>query len=220
MSRVVLLTGSNAPQSESVLHRTAQILARRIGSLECASQIYYSEPWGFHAERMFANQALLFTTTLSPVEVLDEALGAEQEVGRDRAQEQVDKSLTGERYASREERYALWRRVEKKYMPWRDYDGCEFMEKGGFWLATHHIFKYPFYYIEYALAQLASFEIYLQAEEDRNVGWGNYMKLCDIGGKVPYKESLKLCGLHDPFSEGTVKDIAEKIEAKILRMIK
>ena len=51
---------------------------------------------------MFANQALLFTTTLSPVEVLDEALGAEQEVGRDRAQEQVEKSLTGERYASRE----------------------------------------------------------------------------------------------------------------------
>ena len=102
MSRVVLLTGSNAPQSESVLHHTAQILARRIGSLECASQIYYSEPWGFHAERMFANQALLFTTTLSPVEVLDEALGAEQEVGRDRAQEQVEKSLTGERYASRE----------------------------------------------------------------------------------------------------------------------
>lgn len=125
-----------------------------------------------------------------------------------------------ERYASREERYALWRRVEKKYMPWRDYDGCEFMEKGGFWLATHHIFKYPFYYIEYALAQLASFEIYIQAEEDRNVGWGNYMKLCEIGGKVSYKDSLKLCGLHDPFAEGTVKDIAEKIEAKILQMIK
>lgn len=102
MSRVVLLTGSNAPQSESVLHRTAQILARRIGPLECASQIYYSEPWGFHTERMFANQALLFTTTLSPVEVLDEVLGAEQEVGRDRAMEQVEKSLTGERYASRE----------------------------------------------------------------------------------------------------------------------
>lgn len=102
MSRVVLLTGSNAPQSESVLHHTAQILARRIGPLECASHIYYSEPWGFHAERMFANQALLFTTTLSPVEVLDEALGAEQEVGRDRAMEQVEKSLTGERYASRE----------------------------------------------------------------------------------------------------------------------
>lgn len=102
MSRVVLLTGSNAPQSESVLHRTARILARRIGSLECASQIYYSEPWGFHAERMFANQALLFTTTLSPIEVLDEALATEQEVGRDRAMEQVEKSLTGERYASRE----------------------------------------------------------------------------------------------------------------------
>lgn len=102
MSRVVLLTGSNAPQSESVLHRTAEILVRRIGTMECASQIYTSEPWGFHAEELFSNQALILQTALTPIEVLDEALATEQEVGRDRAKEQAEKSLTGERYASRE----------------------------------------------------------------------------------------------------------------------
>lgn len=102
MSRVVLLTGSNAPQSEDVLRRTATRLAECIGALECASQIYYSEAWGFHAERKFANQALVFTTTLSPIEVLDAALKTEQEVGRDRKAEQREKEITGERYASRE----------------------------------------------------------------------------------------------------------------------
>ena len=101
MSSVVLLTGSNAPQSESVLHRTADILARRVGKVEQASQIYTSEPWGFHAEELFSNQALILQTSLSPIEVLDEALATEQEVGRDRAKEQAEKSLTGERYASR-----------------------------------------------------------------------------------------------------------------------
>ena len=101
MSRVVLLTGSNAPQSEQVLRRTADILARRVGEVEQASQIYTSEPWGFYAEELFSNQALILQTALTPIEVLDEALATEQELGRDRAKEQAEKSLTGERYASR-----------------------------------------------------------------------------------------------------------------------
>ena len=101
MSRVVLLTGSNAPDRDEVLRRTAEILARRIGSIERTSQIYDSEPWGFHAEEMFANQALVLQTTLTPIEVLDEALATECEVGRNREDEQEEKALTGERYASR-----------------------------------------------------------------------------------------------------------------------
>ena len=101
MSRAVLLTGSNAPNRDEVLRRTAEILARRIGTIERSSQIYGSEPWGFHAEEMFSNQALVLQTTLSPIEVLDEALATEQEVGRDREGEQEEKALTGERYASR-----------------------------------------------------------------------------------------------------------------------
>ena len=101
MSRVVFLTGSNAPDRDDVLRRTAEILSRRVGEVERASQIYGSEPWGFHAEEMFSNQALILQTALTPIEVLDEALATEQEVGRDRAREQEEKEITGERYASR-----------------------------------------------------------------------------------------------------------------------
>ena len=101
MVRVVFLTGSNAPDRDEVLRRTAEILSRRVGEVERASQIYGSEPWGFHAEEMFSNQALILQTALTPIEVLDEALATEQEVGRDRAREQAEKEITGERYASR-----------------------------------------------------------------------------------------------------------------------
>ena len=101
MSRVVFLTGSNAPDRDDVLRRTAEILVRRVGEVEKTSQIYGSEPWGFHAEEMFSNQALILQTALTPIEVLDEALATEQEVGRDRAKEQMEKQITGERYASR-----------------------------------------------------------------------------------------------------------------------
>ena len=101
MGRVVFLTGSNAPDRDEVLRRTAEILSRRVGEVDRASQIYGSEPWGFHAEELFSNQALILQTSLSPIEVLDEALATEQEVGRDRAREQEEKEITGERYASR-----------------------------------------------------------------------------------------------------------------------
>jgi 2-amino-4-hydroxy-6-hydroxymethyldihydropteridine diphosphokinase len=99
--RVTLLTGSNAPDREAILHRTAALLAERVGPIVSRSRIYTSAAWGFSSEEPFANQALRLETSLTPIEVLDAALGVEQIVGRDRAQEAREKELSGERYASR-----------------------------------------------------------------------------------------------------------------------
>ena len=99
--RVTLLTGSNAPDREAILHRTATLLAERVGPVVSRSRIYTSAAWGFSSEEPFANQALRLETSLTPIEVLDVALEVEQTVGRDRAQEAREKELSGERYASR-----------------------------------------------------------------------------------------------------------------------
>lgn len=99
--RVTLLTGSNAPDREAILHRTATLLAERVGHIVSRSRIYTSAAWGFSSEEPFANQALRLETSLTPIEVLDAALEVEQTVGRDRAQEAREKELSGERYASR-----------------------------------------------------------------------------------------------------------------------
>ena len=99
--RVTLLTGSNAPDREAILHRTAALLAERVGPIVSRSRIYTSAAWGFYSEEPFANQALRLETSLTPIEVLDVALEVEQIVGRDRAQEAREKELSGERYASR-----------------------------------------------------------------------------------------------------------------------
>jgi 2-amino-4-hydroxy-6-hydroxymethyldihydropteridine diphosphokinase len=99
--RVTLLTGSNAPDREAILHRTAALLAERVGPIVSRSRIYTSAAWGFSSEEPFANQALRLETSLTPIEVLDAALEVEQTVGRDRAQEAREKKLSGERYASR-----------------------------------------------------------------------------------------------------------------------
>jgi len=51
-------------------------------------------------------------------------------------------------------RRAIWHELEQTYMPWRQYDGHEFLAEGGFWMQKQHIFLFPFYYIDYALAQI------------------------------------------------------------------
>ncbi|MBR4995405.1 MAG: 2-amino-4-hydroxy-6-hydroxymethyldihydropteridine diphosphokinase [Alistipes sp.] len=99
--RVALLTGSNAPEREAILRLTAELVAQHIGTVERSSQIHASAAWGFECNDPFANQALVVVTTLSPEEVLTQALSIEQMVGRNREAELKEKQLTGQRYASR-----------------------------------------------------------------------------------------------------------------------
>ena len=98
---VTLLTGSNATEREAILHRTAEVLAERVGQIVARSRIYTSSAWGFTSAEPFANQALRINTSLSPIEVLDAVLDVEQAIGRNRAEEEATKRALGERYASR-----------------------------------------------------------------------------------------------------------------------
>ena len=112
----------------------------------------------------------------------------------------------------------FWKETEQKYMPWRSYDGNEFLEGGGFWMQKQHIFLYPFYYIDYALAGLGAFSLYRKqlAGED---AWGSYIKLCGLGGKYGYFETLEKAGIPVPLDPETVKQTAEFVEkqAEILK---
>lgn len=103
------------------------------------------------------------------------------------------------------ERRSVWRGIEKKYMPWRSYDGNDFLENGGFWMQKQHIFLYPFYYVDYALAQLCAFEFYGKSLENRKEAWNDYLSLCMAGGSKGYFALLEHAHLHNPFREGSVE---------------
>lgn len=109
-----------------------------------------------------------------------------------------------------------WREIEQKYMPWRDYDGNAFLEGGGFWMQKQHIFLYPFYYIDYALAQMCAFEFYDRMKADREQAWADYLRLCRAGGSLGYFELLKVANLRNPFETGSVEaavaGVIEEIE--------
>lgn len=104
------------------------------------------------------------------------------------------------------ERRAVWRKLEKTYMPWRSYDGSSFLEEGGFWMQKQHIFLYPFYYVDYAMAQIGAFEFYTKMKKDRQAAWKDYYRLCQAGGSMGYFKLLEYAGLHNVLQEGAVKE--------------
>ena len=111
----------------------------------------------------------------------------------------------------------FWKETEQKYMPWRSYDGNEFLESGGFWMQKQHIFLYPFYYVDYALAQLGAFSLYRKNTEGGDA-WGDYLKLCGMGGKYGYFETLERAGIPCPLEESTVKATAEFAEKQLAEL--
>ena len=107
-----------------------------------------------------------------------------------------------------------WKETEQKYMPWRNYDGNAFLESGGFWMQKQHIFMYPFYYVDYALAQLGAFSLYKKQTEGGDA-WGSYLALCGMGGQYGYFETLERAGIPNPLREETVKEITEFVRGQI-----
>ncbi|CAM3683402.1 M3 family oligoendopeptidase [Mesobacillus zeae] len=114
--------------------------------------------------------------------------------------------------ATPEERKQQWREIEKKYTPLKDYDGNTYLESGGFWQRQGHIYNSPFYYIDYTLAQICAFQFWKRSRENSESAWADYLKLCKLGGSMPFTELVKQANLISPFEEGCVESVAGEIE--------
>ena len=116
------------------------------------------------------------------------------------------------------ERRALWRDIEAQYLPSRNWGGIPFGEEGSAWQAQLHVFQYPFYYIDYVLAELVAFQFLELSEQDASEAWRRYQHLCDLGGSRGFRELVgDVAGLRDPFSDGGVGAIARTLSARLDR---
>jgi len=112
------------------------------------------------------------------------------------------------------ERRAVWREIEKKYLPCIDYDDNKFYENGGYWFKQGHIFDDPFYYIDYTLAQVCAFQYWVKFNSgDRKKAWNEYLHLCKVGGSKPFLELLKEGNLQSPFEDSTIEAVIEPIKS-------
>lgn len=110
------------------------------------------------------------------------------------------------------ERKLYWSKLEKRYLPHRNYDGNAYLEAGGFWQRQSHIYQVPFYYIDYTLAQICALQFWKRMNDDQQAAWQDYLNLCQKGGSLSFLELVKVAGLRSPFEDGCVASVIGEIE--------
>ena len=116
-----------------------------------------------------------------------------------------------------EERHQIWRDLLKVYMPWAKLDDVPFYGEGKGWQRQSHIYKRPFYYIDYCLAQTVALQFWLRIRKDTKAAFEAYMKYTKLGGSMVFTDLLKESELDSPFDEASLKEICAEAEAFLER---
>jgi oligoendopeptidase F len=111
------------------------------------------------------------------------------------------------------ERHAIWQRLERRYMPWTDYGDLAYPAKGGRWQAKQHIYRSPFYYIDYTLALCCALQFWVRSRRDPAAALSDYVALCGRGGSAPFTALVASAGLASPFASGALEAVVQEAKA-------
>ncbi len=119
-----------------------------------------------------------------------------------------------------EERKAVWRDLEKKFRPWMNAEGIEYLEEGTRWQYQNHIFQSPFYYIDYCIAQTIAFEFLKLSLENYDNALKTYIAHAKRTGNYGITDLTKLAGLKSPFEKGALSEVASFCEELLSKLSK
>ena len=91
---------------------------------------------------------------------------------------------------TRDERKAAWRSLIDRFGGIVDWSGYEDVRDHS-WHRQLHIFLYPFYYIEYGIAQLGALQLWRRSLTDRAGAVADYRRALALGGSRPLARALR-----------------------------
>lgn len=95
----------------------------------------------------------------------------------------------------------------------------EDIRQGKSWPRQTHIVESPFYYIQYDIAQISTYEFYLKMKNSYEQAWSDYMELCGVGGSKSYSELLEIAHLSNPFIGNTLENICQPIVEELYSLL-
>jgi M3 family oligoendopeptidase len=108
------------------------------------------------------------------------------------------------------ERHAMWQSMERRYLPWRSYGDLERPALGAFWQAQQHIYRFPFYYIDYTLALCCALQMWASSYDDPAGTLERYVALCARGGEAAFRTLVRGAGLASPFEPGALARVVAR----------
>jgi oligoendopeptidase F len=91
-----------------------------------------------------------------------------------------------------------------------DWSGYEISRKY-LWQRQVHIFNYPFYYIEYGIAQLGALQLWMNYQRDPEGAIEHYLKGLALGGTRPLPDLFAAAGVRFDLSRATLEPLMQEL---------
>jgi oligoendopeptidase F len=118
---------------------------------------------------------------------------------------------------SREERRDAWDKLMGRFGGIVDWSGYEHV-RANLWHRQLHIFLYPFYYIEYGIAQLGALQIWTHGLADRGRAVASYRNALSLGGSKPLPRLFEAAGAKFDFSAATIGPLMQSIGDELAKI--
>jgi oligoendopeptidase F len=109
-----------------------------------------------------------------------------------------------------------WVKVRDRFDPGVDWSGLE-RERIGRWYRQIHIFVYPFYYIEYGIAQLGALQVWRRSLEDPSGALARYRQALALGATRSLPELYQTAGAQLIFDAARMRGLVQFVEREIER---
>jgi oligoendopeptidase F len=109
-----------------------------------------------------------------------------------------------------------WLRIRSRFERGVDWTGLE-QERVARWYRQLHIFMYPFYYIEYGIAQLGAVQVWRNSLEDPSRAVERYREALTLGAVRTLPEIYRTAGARLTFDAESIAELVQLIESHIDR---
>ncbi|WP_231427055.1 M3 family oligoendopeptidase [Pedobacter sp. Leaf250] len=117
--------------------------------------------------------------------------------------------------ADREETFKqIYNRFGAGFADWTDLD----QQFGNVWQKQLHLFEVPFYYIEYAIAQLGAIAVWKNYKENPEKALEQYLAALSLGYTKPMNEIYETAGIKFDFSADYVKELAQFVKEELEKL--
>jgi len=107
-----------------------------------------------------------------------------------------------------------WLEIRARFERGVDWSGLE-AERVARWYRQLHIFLYPFYYIEYGIAQIGALQVWRNALADRSAAVRNYRAGLALGATRPLPELYRAAGVRFTFDAGDLAALVALVEDRM-----
>lgn len=110
-----------------------------------------------------------------------------------------------------------WAELIDRYLPFVDWSGLE-EEKRNDWHRVVHVFAFPLYYIEYAIAQLGALQVWAGSRNDQAGAVQRYRQALSLGATASLPNLYRTAGVRFAFDEATVREGVELVESTMAEL--